>query len=133
MTSQIESLRLNLPSPLMGNPNMRSPKSSTPRLTNAASVNSNALSSGLDTRAPKMRLHGFQHPNSTMLLKSSLTSTEPTLTNQDLHHSLNNLESSKYIYIYSFFISNTTSLHAHFHPTLAAAPKACSKPAPLAS
>src|SRR3979490_897792 len=99
----------------MGNLNMRSPKSSTPRLTNTASVNSNTLSSGLDTRAPKTRLHGFQHPNSTMLLKLSLTSTEPTLTNQDLHHSLNNLESSKKLYL--FFISDTTSLHDHPCPT----------------
>src|SRR3979490_46835 len=67
----------------MANPSTRSPKSLTPRSTSVTSVNSNTLSSGLDTKVPRTKPPGSQHLNLAMHLKSSPTSIGPTLTNQD--------------------------------------------------
>src|SRR3979490_2125072 len=89
MTSQIESHHRNLPSSLMVNPNTRSLKSLTPRSTSVASVNFNTLSSGPDMKVLRMKPPGSQHLNLAMHLKSSPTSIEPTLTNQDPYHLLN--------------------------------------------
>ena len=81
--SPTASNHLHLWSTSTANPNMRSPKSSTPSLTDDTNENCSTSSSGLDTKELKNPC-GSPPWNSNTLQKLSLTSTNHTLTNPNL-------------------------------------------------